>query len=138
MEGYVLLTIGGILFLATIVTFFMKYNIYRNGVRVIGNVLELKKSDEAILDDFNQVTFVTLYKQVIEFTTIEGEIIKFLHDSGTKFRDLKVGDEIKVVYNKKNTNDFYVDDKMEFFRLPLTLMIMSVLFFVFSFTLFLI
>lgn len=137
MEGYILLAIGIALILIAIVTFFIKNNVYKNGIRVKGTVLELKKSDEAILDDFNQVTFLTLYKQVIEFTTKENEKIVFLHDSGSKYNNLKVGDEITIIYNEKNSDEFYVDDKVEVFRLPITLVITAILFLVFSFTLFL-
>ncbi|AIY83478.1 MAG: DUF3592 domain-containing protein [Clostridium baratii] len=137
MEGYILLAIGIALILIAIVTFFIKNNVYKKGIRVKGTVLELKKSDEAILDDFNQVTFLTLYKQVIEFTTKENEKIVFLHDSGSKYNNLKVGDEITIIYNEKNSDEFYVDDKVEVFRLPITLVITAILFLVFSFTLFL-
>lgn len=137
MEGYILLAIGIALILIAIVTFFIKNNVYKKGIRVKGTVLELKKSDEAILDDFNQVTFLTLYKQVIEFTTKENEKIVFLHDSGSKYNNLKVGDEITIIYNEKNSDEFYVDDKLEVFRLPITLVITAILFLVFSFTLFL-
>lgn len=137
MEGYILLAIGIVLILISIVTFFIKYNVYKNGIRVKGKVLELKKSDEAILDDFNQVIFLTLYKQVIEFRTKENEKIVFLHDSGSKYNNLKVGDEITIIYNEKNSDEFYVDDKVEVFRLPITLVITAILFLVFSFTLFL-
>ena len=137
MEGYILLAIGIALILIAIVTFFIKNNVYKNGVRVKGKVLELKKSDEAILDDFNQVVFLTLYKQVIEFKTKENEKIVFLHDSGSKYNNLKVGDEITIIYNEKNSDEFYVDDKAEVFRLPITLVITAILFLVFSFTLFL-
>ncbi|AQM60711.1 DUF3592 domain-containing protein [Clostridium baratii] len=137
MEGYILLAIGIALILIAIVTFFIKNNVYKNGIRVKGKVLELKKSDEAILDDFNQVVFLTLYKQVIEFKTKENEKIVFLHDSGSKYNNLKVGDEITIIYNKKNSDEFYVDDKVEVFRLPITLVITAILFLVFSFTLFL-
>lgn len=137
MEGYILLAIGIALILIAIVTFFIKNNVYKNGIRVKGKVLELKKSDEAILDDFNQVVFLTLYKQVIEFKTKENEKIVFLHDSGSKYNNLKVGDEITIIYNEKNSDEFYVDDKVEVFRLPITLVITAILFLVFSFTLFL-
>ena len=137
MEGYILLAIGIALILIAIVTFFIKNNVYKNGIRVKGKVLELKKSDEAILDDFNQVVFLTLYKQVIEFKTKENEKIVFLHDSGSKYNNLKVGDEINIIYNEKNSDEFYVDDKAEVFRLPITLVITAILFLVFSFTLFL-
>ncbi|GAA0857981.1 MULTISPECIES: DUF3592 domain-containing protein [Clostridium] len=137
MEGYILLAIGIALILIAIVTFFIKNNVYKNGIRVKGKVLELKKSDEAILDDFNQVVFLTLYKQVIEFKTKENEKIVFLHDSGSKYNNLKVGDEITIIYNEKNSDEFYVDDKAEVFRLPITLVITAILFLVFSFTLFL-
>lgn len=138
MEGYILLAISIALILISIVTFFIKNNIYKNGIRVKGKVLELKKSDEAILDDFNQVIFLTLYKQVIEFKTKENKKIVFLHDSGSKYNNLKVGDEITIIYNEKNSDEFYVDDKVEVFRLPITLVITAILFLVFSFTLFLI
>lgn len=138
MEGYILLAIGIALILIAIVTFFIKNNVYKNGIRVKGTVLELKKSDEAILDDFNQVTFLTLYKQVIEFKTKENKKIVFLHDSGSKYNNLKVGDEITIIYNEKNSDEFYVDDKVEVFRLPITLVITAILFLVFSFTLFLV
>lgn len=137
MEGYILLAIGLALILIAIVTFFIKNNVYKNGIRVKGTVLELKKSDEAILDDFNQVIFLTLYKQVIEFKTKENEKIVFIHDSGSKYNNLKVGDEITIIYNEKNSDEFYVDDKVEVFRLPITLIITAILFLVFSFTLFL-
>ena len=137
MEGSRLLAIGIALILIAIVTFFIKNNVYKNGIRVKGKVLELKKSDEAILDDFNQVVFLTLYKQVIEFKTKENEKILFLHDSGSKYNNLKVGDEITIIYNEKNSDEFYVDDKVEVFRLPITLVITAILFLVFSFTLFL-
>lgn len=137
MEGYILLAIGIALILIAIVTFFIKNNVYKKGIRVKGTVLELKKSDEAILDDFNQVIFLTLYKQVIEFTTKENKKIVFLHDSGSKYNNLKVGDEITIIYNEKNSDEFYVDDKVEVFRLPITLVITAILFLVFSFTLFL-
>lgn len=138
MAMYVLLAIGIGLLLASIIIFGIRYRIYKTGTRVVGKIIEVKKTDEAILDDFQQVSFITLYKPVIEFVTEEGEKIVFVHNEPGSSRDFKVGDDIMVVYNKKKSHNFYVDDKMEFFRLSITLIILALLFFSFSFTLYLI
>lgn len=138
MAMYVLLAIGIVLLLAAIIIFGIRYRIYKTGTRVVGKIIEVKKTDEAILDDFHQLSFITLYKPVIEFFTEEGEKIVFVHNEPGSSRDFNVGDDIMIVCNKRKKDDFYVDDKMEFFRLSITLIILAVLFFSFSFTLYLI
>ncbi|MBP1888650.1 hypothetical protein J2Z53_000229 [Clostridium moniliforme] len=138
MEAHMLLIIGIMLLVVSIVLFFVKYNIYKNGIRVLGKVIDIKQCNEAILDEFNQATFITLYRPVIEFTTLDGEKITFIHNDIKSEKSLAVGNEIKIVYNRKKSKDFYVDDKMEFFRLPIILVVVSILFFAFSITLYLI
>ena len=138
MEAHMLLIIGIMLLVVSIVLFFVKYNIYKNGIRVLGKVIDIKQCNEAILDEFNQATFITLYRPVIEFTTLDGEKITFIHNDIKSEKSLAVGNEIKIVYNKKKSKDFYVDDKMEFFRLPIILVVVAILFFTFSITLYLI
>ena len=138
MEAHMLLIIGIMLLVFSIVLFFVKYNIYKNGIRVLGKVIDIKQCNEAILDEFNQATFITLYRPVIEFTTLDGEKITFIHNDIKSEKSLAVGNEIKIVYNRKKSKDFYVDDKMEFFRLPIILVVVAILFFVFSITLYLI
>lgn len=138
MAVYVLLSIGIILLLAAIIIFGIRYKIYKTGTRVVGKIIEIKKTDEAILDDFHQLSFITLYRPVIEFMTEEGEKVVFVHNEPGSSRDFNVNDDIMIVYNKKKSSDFYVDDKMEFFRLSITLIILALLFFSFAFTLYLI
>lgn len=138
MEAHMLLIIGIMLLVVSIVLFFIKYNIYKNGIRVLGKVIDIKQCNEAILDEFNQATFITLYRPVIEFTTLDGEKITFIHNDIKSEKSLVVGNEIKIVYNRKKPKDFYVDDKMEFFRLPIILVVVAILFFAFSITLYLI
>lgn len=138
MEAHMLLIIGIMLLIVSIVLFFVKYNIYKNGIRVLGKVIDIKQCNEAILDEFNQATFITLYRPVIEFTTLDGEKITFIHNDIKSEKSLAVGNEIKIVYNRKKSKDFYVDDKMEFFRLPIILVVVAILFFAFSITLYLI
>lgn len=138
MEAHMLLIIGIMLLVVSIVLFFIKYNIYKNGIRVLGKVIDIKQCNEAILDEFNQATFITLYRPVIEFTTLDGEKITFIHNDIKSEKSLAVGNEIKIVYNRKKSKDFYVDDKMEFFRLPIILVVVAILFFAFSITLYLI
>lgn len=138
MEAHMLLIIGIMLLVVSIVLFFVKYNIYKNGIRVLGKVIDIKQCNEAILDEFNQATFITLYRPVIEFTTLDGEKITFIHNDIKSEKSLAVGNEIKIVYNRKKSKDFYVDDKMEFFRLPIILVVVAILFFAFSITLYLI
>ena len=138
MEAHMLLIVGIMLLVVSIVLFFIKYNIYKNGIRVLGKVIDIKKCNEAILDEFNQATFITLYRPVIEFTTLDGEKITFIHNDIKSEKSLAVGNEIKIVYNRKKPKDFYVDDKMEFFRLPIILVVVAILFFAFSITLYLI
>lgn len=137
MEAHMLLIIGIMLLVVSIVLFFIKYNIYKNGIRVLGKVIDIKQCNEAILDEFNQATFITLYRPVIEFTTLDGEKITFIHNDIKSEKSLAVGNEIKIVYNRKKSKDFYVDDKMEFFRLPIILVVVAILFFAFSITLYL-
>ena len=137
MEAHMLLIIGIMLLIVSIVLFFVKYNIYKNGIRVLGKVIDIKQCNEAILDEFNQATFITLYRPVIEFTTLDGEKITFIHNDIKSEKSLAVGNEIKIVYNRKKSKDFYVDDKMEFFRLPIILVVVAILFFAFSITLYL-
>lgn len=136
MAVYVLLAIGIILLLAAIIIFGVRYRIYKTGTRVVGKIVEIKKTDEAIVDDFQQLSFITLYRPVIEFTTEEGEKIVFVHNEPGSSREFNVNDDVMIVYNKKKSNDFYVDDKMEFFRLPITIVILSLLFLSFSFILY--
>lgn len=135
MEVYVLLLIGILLVISGITILIIKYNVYKSGERIIGKIIDLKKFDEAIIDEFNQVNFITLYRPVIRFTSKEGEDVVFVHNNPGSIKDYVVGEDITIVCNKKNKNDFYVDEKMEFFRFPLILLILSILFFSFAFTL---
>ena len=137
MEAHVLLIIGILLLVISVVLFFIKYRVYKNGIRVLGKVIDIKKCNEAILDEFNQASFITLYRPVIEFTTLDGEKITFVHNDIKSEKALEIGDEIKIVYNRKKTKDFYVDEKMEFFRLPIILVVLAILFFAFALTLYL-
>lgn len=138
MEVYVLALIGVTLILISFITSIRKYNVYKHGVRVIGKIIDLQKGDEAVVDEFNQIIFITLYKPVIKFTSLDGEEVIFVYNDPGSKKNYKVGDEITVVCNKKNKNDFYVDSKMEFFRVSLLLLVLSILFFSFAFTLYII
>ncbi len=138
MEVYVLLFIGILLAIIAIIIFTLKYNVYKNGDRIVGKIIDIKKIDEAIIDEFNQVNFITLYKPIIRFTAKDGEEIVFVHNNPGSTRDYILGEEIIIVCNKKNKNDFYVDEKMEFFKIPLIVAILSIIFLSFAFTLYIV
>ena len=138
MEVYVPLFIGILLAVTAIVIFISKYNVYKNGDRIVGKIIDIKKIDEAIIDEFNQVNFITLYKPIIRFTAKDGEEIVFVHNNPGSTRDYILGEDIIIVCNKKNKNDFYVDEKMEFFKIPLIVAILSILFLSFALTLYIV
>ena len=103
MTLYVLLIIGIILLFASIILFNIRYKIYKNGTRVIGKVIKIEKIEQALMNEFNQLSFVTFYRPVIEFITDNGEKKVFTYEI-IDGKDYNVGDDVKIVYDKKKRN----------------------------------
>ncbi|MDY6012808.1 DUF3592 domain-containing protein [Clostridium sp.] len=131
MTLYVLLIIGIILLFASIILFNIRYKIYKNGTRVIGKVIKIEKIEQALMNEFNQLSFVTFYRPVIEFITDNGEKKVFTYEI-IDGKDYNVGDDVKIVYDKKKRNKFYIDSKIELFILPTILVTLSLVFLILS------
>lgn len=131
MTLYVLLIIGIILLFASIILFNIRYKIYKNGTRVIGKVIKIEKIEQALMNEFNQLSFVTFYRPVIEFITDNGEKKVFTYEI-IDGKDYNVGDDVTIVYDKKKRNKFYIDSKIELFILPTILVTLSLVFLVLS------
>lgn len=131
MTLYVLLIIGIILLFASIILFNIRYKIYKNGTRVIGKVIKIEKIEQALMNEFNQLSFVTFYRPVIEFITDNGEKKVFTYEI-IDGKDYNVGDDVTIVYDKKKRNKFYIDSKIELFILPTILVTLSLVFLILS------
>lgn len=131
MTSHVLLIIGIILLVISIILFIIRYKIYKTGIRVAGKVIEIKKIEQALMNEFNQVSLITLYKPVIEFTTDDGERKVFTYEV-VDGKDYNIGDDVVIVYDDKKKNKFYIDSKIDFFILPTILTILSLVFFILS------
>lgn len=131
MTLYVLLIIGIILLFASIILFNIRYKIYKNGTRVIGKVIKIEKIEQALMNEFNQLSFVTFYRPVIEFITDNGEKKVFTYEI-IDGKDYNLGDDVKIVYDKKKRNKFYIDSKIELFILPTILVTLSLVFLILS------
>ena len=131
MTLYVLLIIGIILLFASIILFNIRYKIYKNGTRVIGKVIKIEKIEQALMNEFNQLSFVTFYRPVIEFITDNGEKKVFTYEI-IDGKDYNLGDDVTIVYDKKKRNKFYIDSKIELFILPTILVTLSLVFLILS------
>lgn len=134
MGVYVLILAGSILLFLSLISFVFKYKIYKRGIRVKGTIIDIKKIEEAILDEFHQMSTIVLYKPIIQFENEDGEEIVFIQDDTTNLPNIKISDEVSIVYNKKNRNEYYLDFKSEIFKIPIILGVLSSLIFVITFT----
>ena len=83
------------------------------------------------MNEFNQLSFVTFYRPVIEFITDNGEKKVFTYEI-IDGKDYNVGDDVTIVYDKKKRNKFYIDSKIELFILPTILVTLSLVFLILS------
>lgn len=131
MTLYVLLIIGIVLLFASIILFALRYKIYRNGKRVVGKVIKIEKIEQALMNEFNQLSLITLYRPVIEFIEDNGEKKVFTYEV-IDGRDYNVGDDVRLVYNDKRKNKVYIDNKIDLFMMPTILIILSLVFLILS------
>lgn len=131
MTLYVLLIIGIVLLFASIILFALRYKIYRNGKRVVGKVIKIEKIEQALMNEFNQLSLITLYRPVIEFIEDNGEKKVFTYEV-IDGRDYNVGDDVRLVYNDKIKNKVYIDNKIDLFMMPTILIILSLVFLILS------
>ena len=131
MTLYVLLIIGIVLLFASIILFALRYKIYRNGKRVVGKVIKIEKIEQALMNEFNQLSLITLYRPVIEFIEDNGEKKVFTYEV-IDGRDYNVGDDVRLVYNDKIKNKVYIDNKIDLFMMPTILIVLSLVFLILS------
>ena len=127
MTLYVLLIIGIVLLFASIILFALRYKIYRNGKRVVGKVIKIEKIEQALMNEFNQLSLITLYRPVIEFIEDNGEKKVFTYEV-IDGRDYNV----RLVYNDKIKNKVYIDNKIDLFMMPTILIVLSLVFLILS------
>ncbi|MGL5869748.1 hypothetical protein, partial [Clostridium chrysemydis] len=90
--GYIgLLVVGLVLILVSLFVFFSRLNFYKNGQRIVGEIIDIKEYDEPIVDKYHDVTFVKIYKPVIKFISEEEEIT-FISDDEFGNDEIKLGD----------------------------------------------
>lgn len=134
MTLYVLLIIGIVLLFASIILFSIRYKVYKNGKRVVGKVIKIEKIEQALMNEFNQLSLITLYRPVIEFIADDGEKKVFTYEI-IDGKDYNVGDDVTLVYNSKKSkkkNKFYIDNKVDLFMLPTILITLSLVFLILS------
>ena len=125
MTLYVLLIIGIVLLFASIILFVIRYKIYKNGKRAVGKVIKIEKIEQALMNEFNQLSLITLYrpdngeKKIVTYEVIDG-------------KDYNVGDDVRLVYNDKKKNKVYIDNKIDLFMMPTILIVLSLVFLILS------
>ncbi|MCR6515478.1 hypothetical protein M4I33_11420 [Clostridium sp. LY3-2] len=135
--GYIgLLVVGLVLILVSLFVFFSRLNFYKNGKRIVGEIIDIKEYDEPIVDKYHDVTFVKIYKPVIKFISEEEEIT-FISDDEFGNDEIKLGDKITVVYDKGRRKGIFLDRKIDFLKFPLYIFLIAILFLSFSLTLYL-
>lgn len=131
MTLYVLLIIGIILLFTSIILFAIRYKIYKNGKRVVGKVIKIEKIEQALMNEFNQLSLITIYRPVIEFIEDNGEKKVFTYEI-IDGKDYNVGDDVRLVYDGKKKSKFYIDNKIDLFMLPTMLIALSLVFLILS------
>ncbi|WP_194190206.1 DUF3592 domain-containing protein [Clostridium chrysemydis] len=131
-----LFVVGLVLILVSLFVFFSRLKFYKNGKRIVGEIIDIKEYDEPIVDKYHDVTFVKIYKPVIKFVS-DGEEITFMADNEFANDEIKLGDNITVVYDKGKRNGLFLDRKSDFLKLPLYIFLIAILFLSFSLTLYL-
>lgn len=131
MTLYVLLIIGIILLFTSIILFAIRYKVYKNGKRVVGKVIKIEKIEQALMNEFNQLSLITIYRPVIEFIEDNGEKKVFTYEI-IDGKDYNVGDDVRLVYDGKKKSKFYIDNKIDLFMLPTMLIALSLVFLILS------
>lgn len=112
----------------SLIIFKRKYNLYKNSKRVKGKILEFKKSEEVIVETWDYKKKVTIYRPVIEVYINNANKI-FYYEEEISRRNYGNGDEIDILYDEDG-DKIYIDSKIEFFKFPILLLALNILFFV--------
>ncbi|WP_297631906.1 hypothetical protein [uncultured Clostridium sp.] len=110
----------------SLIIFKRKYDLYKKSEKVKGKILEFRKYEEVIVETWDYKKKVTIYRPIIEIC-IDGINKTFHYEEEISKKKYENRDEIDILYNKEGDN-IYIDSKIEFFKFPILLLILSIVF----------
>lgn len=122
----VLFSLGALIISVGIILFYKKKQLYKNGIRTIGKVVEI--------ETYTYLTpgpeFNTLYYSgvtpIIEVDD-NGKKVRVAYIAIDDYPNLSKGDEVEVIYPKGKIEELTVCKEKELYKLPLTICIIGIL-----------
>jgi hypothetical protein len=101
-QGAISLLVGGGFFITGGAFLLKRINLLKNGIRTIGTLMEL------VPEKYTRGNPV--FYPVVSFNTETNEKILKQYDIGSSYANSNIGDDVKIIYNKLNPEDFIIDN----------------------------
>lgn len=111
---------------------YSKIQLQKSGIKTEGKVIRNEKYIENIVDYFNQVVPIILYRPVIEFTTKDGLVLQATCDEGSNPPTYKEGDIVNIIYPSNNPENFELESNKYKFSIPTIFISVAIMLLVFA------
>lgn len=118
--------IGLVIFVIGIGWSYKRLELYNNGIRTVGTVVEINQSTSTDSKGYRS----TSYYPVVEFLTFDKKTHKFLGSTGSSASEYFTGAEVDLIYNPAKPSDAQIVDFSQFWLGPLAVTIFGFTFLV--------
>lgn len=135
MEVTFMIFLSLIIFILGVVILITKINLAEYGIKSEGEIVDVILDEEEVIDAFNNRVTLKVYKPIVKFNTIDGEEKRVVLDMVRKEGDIEIGEKVNILYYDNKPNNIILDSKKQMYSMPILLISIGIMLFVFSFVL---
>lgn len=135
MEVTFMIFLSLIIFILGVVILITKINLAEYGIKSEGEIVDVILDEEEVIDAFNNRITLKVYKPIVKFNTIDGEEKRVVLDMVRKEEDIEIGEKVNILYYDNKPNNIILDSKKQMYSMPILLISIGIMLFVFSFVL---
>lgn len=135
MEITFMIFLSLIIFILGVVILITKINLAEYGIKSEGEIVDVILDEEEVIDAFNNRVTLKVYKPIVKFNTIDGEEKRVVLDMVRKEEDIEIGEKVNILYYDNKPNNIILDSKKQMYSMPILLISIGIMLFVFSFVL---
>lgn len=126
MATNVLFCLGLLVIAVGIILFIRKKNLYRDGIRTIGKVVEIETYTYLTKGSGFNTLYYTAITPIIEVED-SGKKIRIAYCSIDDYSNLSKGDEVEVIYRKGRVEELLICNEKELYKGPLSVGLLGLL-----------
>lgn len=111
---------------------YSKKRLKKIGIKTVGKVIKNQKYIETTVDAFNQFIPITAFRPIIEFTDLDNNVYQIISDEGANPPRYIEGEEVDLVYLESDPEGAIIGETLDSLELPITIIIISVILFIFT------